>query len=228
MRSVNRATGKLLGRSSELPASPWCRTCRSSYCTADPTSARMKRDRRLTRALVNRDEHALGTTPKLCRWVHQRSPPPRPPRPPPPPRPPRSPPRSPPPPKPPPPATTAAATRATLLRDVDAERATFEILTIEIAERLLGAFLRRHLDEAEAARADPSSGPASRRPRDLATRGKALRNQIFSGVKRKVTNVQTIRHFGHFSLAASKHTNPSHSRNEGEVHDRPLRERGRV
>jgi hypothetical protein len=44
-------------------------------------------------------------------------------------------------------------------------------------------------------------------------------------VEREVANIQTIRHFGHFSLAASKHTNPSHKPQRGRSPYRPLRER---
>jgi hypothetical protein len=125
-------------------------------------------------------------------------------------------------------ATTTTATRTALLRDIDAERTAFEVLTVEVRQRLLSAFLRRHLDEAEAARAAGHPVKHQSNLADLATGGEALRNQIFSRVKREVANIQTIRHFGHFSLAASTHTNPAHSRNEGEVHIALYENAGRV
>jgi hypothetical protein len=99
-------------------------------------------------------------------------------------------------------AAAAAASRA-ILGDVNAERTTLEILTIEIVEGLLRTLLRRHLDEAEAARAARHPIQHQGNLANLAARGKPLLDEIFGGVKREVTNVQTIRHFGHFSLAAS-------------------------
>jgi hypothetical protein len=96
--------------------------------------------------------------------------------------------------------TTAAAATAggTILSDVHAKRTALEVLAIEIIERLLGTLLRRHLDEAEAARA--ASHPVQHQSNfaNLATCSETLGDQVLGGVKRKVTNVQTIRHFGTF------------------------------
>ena len=112
-------------------------------------------------------------------------------------------------------ATTTAAARATLLRDVYAEGTALEVLTIQIVERLLRAFRRGHLDEAETARAARHPVEHQSNLANFTAGRKALRNQIFGGVKREVTNVQTIRHFGNFSLAASKHTTNTHKPQRG-------------
>jgi len=155
----------------------------------------MERERGAARAFVHRDEHALGTTAQPCGGCGHLVPPAA------------------------ATATVAAAATAaaaaavaaattttaaaatatataarTLLRDVDAERATFKILTVELVEGLLGTLLRRHLDEAEATRL---TGHPIQHERDLAdfTAGRELLvDEIFGGVEREVTDVQTIRH----------------------------------
>ena len=151
----------------------------------------MERERRTTGAFVHRDEHALGTTAQPCGGCSHLVPPAA--------------------------ATTtvaaaataaaavaaatttaAAATTATaartLLRDVDAERATLEILTVELVQSLLGTFLRRHLDEAEAARLTGHPVEHQLDLLDLTARGELLLDQIFSGVEGQVADVQTISH----------------------------------
>jgi hypothetical protein len=112
-------------------------------------------------------------------------------------------------------AATTAAARAALLGDVNAEGTTFKVLAIEVVERLLRAFRRGHLDEAETARAARHPVEHQSNLANFTAGSKTLRNQIFGGVKREVTNVQTIRHFGHFSLAASKHTTNTHKPQRG-------------
>jgi hypothetical protein len=91
-------------------------------------------------------------------------------------------------------ATTTAAATGTLLRDVDAQRATFEILLVQLVERLLGALGRRHLDEAETARL--ASHPVEHQLDlfDFTARGELLLDQVFSGVEGQVADVQTISH----------------------------------
>jgi hypothetical protein len=91
-------------------------------------------------------------------------------------------------------ATTTAATTGTLLGDVDAQRAPFEILLVQLVERLLGALGRRHLDEAETARL--ASHPVEHQLDlfDFTARGELLLDQVFSGVEGQVADVQTISH----------------------------------
>jgi 3-oxoacyl-ACP reductase-like protein len=95
-------------------------------------------------------------------------------------------------------AATAAATTTTatgaLLRDVNAQRASFEILLVQLVERLLGALGRRHLDEAETARL--ASHPVEHQLDlfDFTARGELLLDQVFSGVEGQVADVQTISH----------------------------------
>ncbi|MDB4955944.1 MAG: hypothetical protein JWO36_3513 [Myxococcales bacterium] len=90
--------------------------------------------------------------------------------------------------------TTAAAAAASLFSDVDAQRAAFEILTIEVGDRFLSTFGCRHLDEAETAglTADAIEHEVDRG--DLATRSEALLDQVLGGVERKVADIQAIRH----------------------------------
>jgi hypothetical protein len=91
-------------------------------------------------------------------------------------------------------AATTTAAAGTLLRDVDAQRATFEILLVQLVERLLGALGRRHLDEAETARL--ASHPVEHQLDlfDFTARGELLLDQVFSGVEGQVADVQTISH----------------------------------
>jgi len=90
-------------------------------------------------------------------------------------------------------ATTTAATRA-LLRDVNAEGATLEILLVQLVERLLGALGRRHLDEAETARLAGHPVEHQLDLFDFTARGELLLDQVFSGVEGQVADVQTISH----------------------------------
>jgi hypothetical protein len=80
------------------------------------------------------------------------------------------------------------------LRDVNAQRASFEILLVQLVERLLGALGRRHLDEAETARL--ASHPVEHQLDlfDFTARGELLLDQVFSGVEGQVADVQTISH----------------------------------
>jgi hypothetical protein len=89
--------------------------------------------------------------------------------------------------------TTTTAARA-LLRDVDAERATLEVLAAQLVERLLRALGRGHLDEAETARLAGHPVEHELDLFDLAAGRKALLDEILGGVKRKITDVQTISH----------------------------------
>jgi hypothetical protein len=94
-------------------------------------------------------------------------------------------------------AATAAAATATalaLLCDIDAERATLEVLAIELGERLLGAFGRRHLDEAEATRLTAHAIDHDVDRDNLTALGEARVEQVLGGVERKITDVETIRH----------------------------------
>jgi hypothetical protein len=80
------------------------------------------------------------------------------------------------------------------LRDVDAKRATFEVLLVELVERLLGALRRCHLDEAEAARLTGHPVEHQLDLFDFTARGELLLDKIFSGVEGQVADVQTISH----------------------------------
>jgi hypothetical protein len=91
-------------------------------------------------------------------------------------------------------ATTTTATAGTLLRDVDAQRAPFEILLVQLVERLLGALGRRHLDEAETARLAGHPVEHQLDLFDFTARGELLLDQVFSGVEGQVADVQTISH----------------------------------
>jgi hypothetical protein len=93
------------------------------------------------------------------------------------------------------------------LRNVDAERATFEVLLVQLVERLLGAFRRGHLDEAEATRLTGHPVEHERDFLDLTAAPKLLLDQFFGCVKRQVANVQTISHSTH--LRGSKMERPS-------------------
>jgi hypothetical protein len=79
-------------------------------------------------------------------------------------------------------------------------------LAIQIVEGLLRAFLRCHLDKAETARAAGHPIQHQGNFTNLAARGELLLDEIFSGVKREVTNVQTIRHFGTFLSCGLEHS----------------------
>jgi hypothetical protein len=103
------------------------------------------------------------------------------------------------------------------LRDIDAQRAALEILTVEVLERLLSALGGRHLDEAETTGLTGHPVEHQCNLADLAAGREELRDEVFSSVIREVANVQTIRHFGLFSLAASKKRQTPTSRTEGEV-----------
>jgi hypothetical protein len=102
------------------------------------------------------------------------------------------------------------------LRDIDAECATFEILTIEIRDRLLGAFLRCHLDEAEATRLTGHPVQHQGNLADLAAARKELGDEVFGRVIGKVANVQTVRHSDCSLWRLEKRQTPT-SRSEGEV-----------
>ena len=173
----------------------------------------VERHRRAARALVNRDENSLGTTAQTCGGDDHLVPPA--------------------------PAAavataTATATAAeaatataaaaaatttarTLLRDVDAERATFEILAVELVERLLGALRGGHLDKAEPARLTGHPIQHERDLADLAAGGELLVDEVLSGVEREVTDVQTIRHVTLTLWRHSRFGQTPASRSEGEV-----------
>jgi hypothetical protein len=80
------------------------------------------------------------------------------------------------------------------LRNVDAEGATFEILLVELVERLLGALGRGHLDKTEAARLAGHPVEHERDFFDLATGGELLLDQIFGCVEGQIADVKTISH----------------------------------
>ena len=90
--------------------------------------------------------------------------------------------------------TTTAATTRTLLSDIDAQRPTFEILTIEVLDGLLGALGGRHLHEAETTRLTGHPVEHQGNLADLTAGRELLRDEIFGGVIRKVADVQTIGH----------------------------------
>jgi hypothetical protein len=108
------------------------------------------------------------------------------------------------------------------LRNVDSERATFEVLLVELVECLLGTFRRGHLDEAEAARLARHSVEHEGDFLDLTAGTKLLFDQFFGRVKRQVANVETISHSTH--LRGSKKTD-LHPPLRGEGLNRPHRDR---
>src|SRR5207245_2402134 len=74
-------------------------------------------------------------------------------------------------------ATTAAAVAAAgagRLRALDLDGPAVDRRAVELADRLLGVFRRRHLDEAEAARAAGVAVGHHRRRLDIAGRGEDL------------------------------------------------------
>jgi hypothetical protein len=112
-------------------------------------------------------------------------------------------------------ATTATTTATrTLLSDIDAQRATLEILTIEVVDRLLSALGRCHLDEAEAARLTGHPVEHQSDFLDLTTRCKLLVDQVLGGVEGKVTDVKTIRHVRTFLSGGlrTRQTSPTAAR----------------
>jgi hypothetical protein len=80
------------------------------------------------------------------------------------------------------------------LRHVDAQRATLEVLTVQLGEGLLGTLGRRHLDEAKAARLAAHAIDHDVDRQDFAALGETLREEMLGGVKREITDVETIRH----------------------------------
>jgi len=90
-------------------------------------------------------------------------------------------------------------------------------LAIKVRDRFFSALGRCHLDKTEATRLARHPVQHQGDLADLTAGREALRNKIFGSVKGEVANVQTIRHFGLFSLAASKNRQRPTNRTEGEV-----------
>src|SRR5690606_28261226 len=94
-------------------------------------------------------------------------------------------------------ATITAATEApTVLAGshrlgfVDGERTAFVLLAVELADRLLRLFVRRHLDEAEAFAAAGVTVRDDARRFHGAALGEQIAEGLFGGGERKVTDVQ--------------------------------------
>jgi hypothetical protein len=102
------------------------------------------------------------------------------------------------------------------LRDIDAERATLEVLTVELGKRLLSAFRGGHLDEAEAARLTTHAIDHDVDGENFTALGEPLSQQVLGGVKRKISNIETIRH-SDSSWRRSEQKQASSGRTGGEV-----------
>jgi hypothetical protein len=95
-------------------------------------------------------------------------------------------------------ATTTAAA-APLFGNIDAQRAAFKILAVELGDCLFRAFWCRHFDETESARLTADAIEHEVHRSDFAARSESLLDQVLGCVKRKIANVQTIPHACLFS-----------------------------
>src|SRR5262245_62061688 len=98
-------------------------------------------------------------------------------------------------------AITAASTgaarttaRAALLRDIDPERASSEVLAVEVGDRLPRGVRTRHLDEAESARL--TAHTIEHQVDGLYFSGgcKVLCDEVLGGVVGQVAHIQSARH----------------------------------
>ncbi|HEY6172943.1 MAG TPA: hypothetical protein VIX73_00815 [Kofleriaceae bacterium] len=92
-------------------------------------------------------------------------------------------------------ASASAAPAAAFLGHVDAQRAALEVLAVELRERFLGAGRIGHLDKRKAARLTAVAVGHHRDREHLSAFREVLVDQDLGGVKGKIADIQTIRHF---------------------------------
>jgi len=94
-------------------------------------------------------------------------------------------------------AATAEITAGTIFtrtRFIDRQGATAHVTAVEFRDRLVGIFLRRHLDEAEAARTAAEPVHDNLAAHDLAGLLEQLKQLVFGRVEREVPDEQFCRH----------------------------------